>query len=353
MDNSVKNILAFFLIVLVLYLFSVLSTLLIPLVLAFLLASLFQPLVRLIKRTKIPGWLFLPIVAIITLAILFGIFQVLSETIDEILNQQEYMLARLNAKIDNFVLWLDSITGSSFSQSINFKEIDKMFKEIDLPNLFGNIASSISSFTGSFFMFALYFVVILTSLPNYKRFIYYVMQDNTIDSDDDSESKNAFIRQYEIILHSIISYINVKTFVSLSTGLLTFLICWIFDIKFAFFWGFIALVLNFIPTIGSIIAVLLPSLMGVIQFDTAERMLLLSLILAGVQFIVGNLIEPVIMGNRLKINTLTVFIALFFWGFMWGIPGMFLAVPLVVIFKLVLEQFTSTAYISRLMGSSK
>jgi AI-2 transport protein TqsA len=353
MDKSVKNILSFFLLVLILYLFQVLSSILIPLVLAFLLASLFQPLVRLMKRTRIPGWLFLPTVAIITLGLLFGVFQMLSEITSDIISQQEYLLARLNSKIDSFVIWLDGIAGSSISNTINFNEIDKLFQQIDVPSLFGNIASSISSFTGSFFMFSLYFMVILTSLPNYKRFIHHVMERNDLDEEAENESKNNFIRQYEIILHSIISYINVKTFVSLATGSLTFLICWLFDIKFPFLWGFIAFGLNFIPTIGSIVAVLFPTLMAIIQFDSADRMLLVALILSGVQFGVGNLIEPIIMGNKLKINTLTVFIALFFWGFLWGIPGMFLAVPLIVIFKLVLEQFPSTAYIARVMGSSK
>lgn len=155
--------------------------------------------------------------------------------------------------------------------------------------------------------------------------------------------------KYMQMQNSIISYMIWKTLISLFTGALVAGVCYLFDIKFAIFWGFLAFILNYIPSIGSIAATIPPILMGIIELESLNAILLLTALLTAIQVIVGNLVEPLIMGNRLKLNTLTVLFGLVFWGYLWGVIGMMLSVPLMVVLKIVLEQTESLGFIARMM----
>ena len=144
---------------------------------------------------------------------------------------------------------------------------------------------------------------------------------------------------------------TIKVIVSSSTGIIAGLVCMAFGVKFAVFFGFLTFLLNFIPSIGSIIATIPPVLMAMIQFDTFQRPILILIILGLVQMTIGNFIEPKIMGDRLRLNTVTVIFGLVFWGIIWGIPGMLLSVPLLVILKLILEYSDTLSVVARIMGS--
>jgi predicted PurR-regulated permease PerM len=182
--------------------------------------------------------------------------------------------------------------------------------------------------------------MLLAGIANYKEFLIYV----------GGYKQEAVLNEYENLQKSVNSYIVIKTLISIATGLLTFIFAEIFGIQFSLFWGFIAFIFNFIPNIGSIAGVLLPVTMSVIQLDSFHQILTFSVLLIVMQFIMGNFIEPIIMGNRLRLNTPTVLIGLVFWGYIWGIPGMILSVPLLVIIKIILEKYPEYSMIARLMG---
>jgi len=341
MDKTVKNILIVFLLVLSFYLLTVLSSILIPLVLAYLFASLFQPLIMLLERKKVPKWLILPAVVVLTLFILFILSQIILQTTAEMNDQQEYLLSRLTLKFNALFDWINGITEKYFKTTIDLQSLGALFGGDLFSGMAAGLARSFGSFTGSFFMFALYYVVLLSSMSEYRRFIEYVGGGNR---------KSELLKHYESIQRSIYTYIKIKTFVSLLTGLLAMIICLAFGIKFALFWGLVTFLLNFIPTVGSIAAVIPPLIMGIIQFDTLRMMLFLAMCLIGIQVVIGNVVEPIIMSNRLRLNTLTVIFGLVFWGFLWGIWGMLLSVPLLVIFKLILEQSEEMSFFARLMS---
>ena len=128
--------------------------------------------------------------------------------------------------------------------------------------------------------------------------------------------------------------------------------CWLFGIDFALFWGFLAFVLNFIPTVGSIVATVPPILLGLIQLSTMSALLLLVLCLVVIQFFFGNFLEPKLLGTSLSLNTVVVILGLVFWGYLWGVTGMILSVPLLVLLKVILTQIPDAMLIVRLMGSS-
>jgi predicted PurR-regulated permease PerM len=291
----------------------------------------------LLKKIKTPKWLILPTVSIITLGVIYGLFSIILQTGSEISSQQDYLLERLDQRLASILTWINVSTGLN----LEFKNIlDEALKSGWLTKAAGGIASRVGSFTGSFVMFALYYVVLLSGMSEYSSYFKHVGGENS----------EALIKDFEKIQRSIYSYMGIKTLISLGTGILATIICLIFGIKFPLFWGFLTFILNYIPSIGSIIATIPPVLMAVIQYDSFKPIIFLLILLIGVQMVMGNVVEPKIMGNKLRLNTLTVIFGLVFWGYLWGITGMMVSVPLLVLLKLIFEQIPALAIVSRIMG---
>ncbi|MDX9791067.1 MAG: AI-2E family transporter [Candidatus Kapaibacterium sp.] len=339
-DNSIKIVVIFFAAVLLFYLLNQLSSILLPLVLALLIAILVQPFINFLLRKGLPKWLILPTFSILSLAVLFGIGLIISNTISQIVDEQNYLLSRLLLKIDALLIWINETFNARLDSTLLVSEIYQSFGEGGIPEALSGFASNLGSFFGSFLFFSLYYVMLLAGMANYEEYLRYV----------GGEKGAAVLREYENIRHSIFSYMWIKVLISVVTGLLTFVICVSFNIKFAIFWGFLAFLLNFIPNIGSIIGTILPILMGLIQLDSLGEITIMASLLIALQFLMGNLIEPIIMGNTLRINTLTVLFGLVFWGYIWGIPGMILSVPLLVIMKIIMERSPEFSFFARLMG---
>lgn len=149
-------------------------------------------------------------------------------------------------------------------------------------------------------------------------------------------------------------YLVAKTLISFLTGVSVTIVLVLFDVEFALVWGLLTFLLNFIPTIGSFVAVLLP--LGVAFFQYSDNLIMLlwiALILIAIQFTEGNLIDPRVIGHSLNLSPLVVLFSLIFWGWLWGIIGMFLAVPLAVIAKIIFENIDSLRFISVLMSSKR
>lgn len=341
MEKSIKNILICFLIVLIFYLLSVMSKILLPLVLALLFALIFQPLVMQLKKIKLPNFLILPIVVLITLGILYLISEVISSTVVNIMDEKQFLTERINSKFSAFLSWINQVTGSRYRSKTFFEQIYKQLDKDWLTAAAQTVFGSITSFTGDFFMFCLYYIVLLAGLPKYKRFIQYV----------GGENGDSVLEQYEKVQKSVISYMLIKTLINLLLGIAVFILCTLFDVKFAMFWGFLMFLFHYIPTIGAIVGSLPPVIMLMIQSDSLGAALVFMIAIIILQFIVGNMIEPIVMGNKLKLNTLTVIFGLVFWGYIWGIPGMILSVPMFVIIKLIFERIPDLSIVARIMGS--
>ncbi|QDU76248.1 AI-2 transport protein TqsA [Bremerella volcania] len=155
---------------------------------------------------------------------------------------------------------------------------------------------------------------------------------------------------YAEIDRNVRKYIATKFFISAITGLLVWGCLAMIGMQFASMFGLIAFCLNFIPSIGSIIATLLPIPIAIVQFDSA-LMITLAIVLPGaVQMTMGNVIEPKIMGDGLQLHPATILLALAFFGMLWGPVGMLLAAPITAIVRIVLMRFKTTEPIGRLMA---
>ena len=146
-------------------------------------------------------------------------------------------------------------------------------------------------------------------------------------------------------------YIVIKVMLSAATGVLIGLVLWVLGVELALVFGLLAFLLNFIPTLGSVIATLLPLPVVVISPDVSPTAAVLAIALpACVQVGIGNVLEPRIMGRSLDLHPISIILALIFWGMLWGIVGMLLAVPMAAITRLLLSKTEIGAPLAALLG---
>lgn len=156
---------------------------------------------------------------------------------------------------------------------------------------------------------------------------------------------------YADIEATIRSYIATKSAISAVTGVLVGLILWRLGMPMAWLFGMLACLLNFIPNIGSIAATLLPVPIAVAQFADRPWMILAVIGIPGlIHMTVGNVVEPKLMGRGLELHPVTVLLALAFWGLLWGIIGMVLAVPIVAMIRIVVSRFNTTRWLGDLLA---
>ena len=158
--------------------------------------------------------------------------------------------------------------------------------------------------------------------------------------------------RFSRVMYEIQHYIGIKTMVSAATGLLIGVWVGVLGVDFAIFWGLVAFVLNFIPNLGSIIAAVPTTLLAMVQIGVG-RGLLVALGYLIVNMVIGNFIEPHLMGRRLGLSTLVVVLSLVFWGWVWGPIGMLLSVPLTMVVKIMLENTEEFRWVAVLLGDSR
>lgn len=152
------------------------------------------------------------------------------------------------------------------------------------------------------------------------------------------------------IIRRVNRYLLVKTLISAVTGGLIFALLSVFDLQFAAAMALFTFVLNFIPSVGSIIATLVVTLVAYIQVDQPSTAILIFVIAGMIQFLLGNVIDPMLMGRTLRLSSFGIIISLAFWGAVWGIPGMFLAVPFMVAVMIVCSHIPAARPVAVLLS---
>ena len=133
--------------------------------------------------------------------------------------------------------------------------------------------------------------------------------------------------------------------------MLAWLACWLIGVEFPVIWGLLAFLLNYIPTIGSIAAGIIPSLVALVQLGPGWAVAV-ALCYIGINSLLGSFIEPVLLGNRFGLSTVMVLVSVLFWGWVWGAVGMFLAVPLTMMIKIMMEQSDDFRWVSVLISQN-
>jgi predicted PurR-regulated permease PerM len=373
-DPAIKFFISVVGIVVIFIVLKELQHIFIPLVIAYFLFFVFEPLNKFLINKKIPSGL-----AILTdLVIIVGVFWAISRVILDSFSRLGQELPAYQEKLDSIVIRTAQSFGlndAMFSE-FNFQTI---LKDLDYGGIASGFFSSTLSLFSTVFFVLFFFIFVSTGHKNIieaikKRFVERNVKSSIkelkkkrkpeIDSQLEGRSRSDFeqLKQskeekiegtFKNITQQIQGYIAAKFLISLLTGSLVGVILWLFGVDFAIVWAVLTFLLNFIPNIGSVIAVILPALMTLVQFESFGYTLLVSLIIVGVQNIIGNIIEPKIMGNRLGLNPLVILLSLLVWGYIWGIVGMFLSVPLTAIVKIAISNSNSKNmnFLSDLMGN--
>lgn len=146
------------------------------------------------------------------------------------------------------------------------------------------------------------------------------------------------------------SYLALKALLGAIQAAASYAVMRAFGLEFATFWAMLILLFNFVPYLGSILSVLLPVAMGVVQFGDLGTVLLLALALGAVQFVIGNFIDPWLLGNSLNLSPLVILVSLSVWTSLWGVAGAFLAVPVTATLTIVLSEFAATRPVAVLLS---
>lgn len=339
--RTIKNILLIIGAALIIYVMNVLSTLFIPLALAIFIVLLIEPMLHWLNERRIPFTISVILIIIVSFYLVLGFGNIIYTTGTQIVEQQDKLAAQLQSRIDPIFQWM--VVTFNFDHDMVFGDVWNLISEDWLISTSSSVASVVGSFGTLLFMTSIYFFALLGGVLNYANFINYVVADK------DAER---WLNVFNSIKSSISQYMKVKLFISLSTGAVFGLICWSFGVDFPLFWGFIAFTFNFVPTVGSIVATIPPILLGIIQLESTLLIILFASSLILTQIVIGNILEPTFMGHSFSISTVFVIASLVFWAFVWGIPGAVLSTPLLVLTKIILNQFRDTRVIARLMTAN-
>jgi predicted PurR-regulated permease PerM len=195
-------------------------------------------------------------------------------------------------------------------------------------------AGSFANFLGKFFLILIYLIFIFLE----ERTIHKKIKKLVSRSKSSSDLLES-LKRINDLFHN---YVSVKMFTSFLTGVLSFIALLLIGIELPGLWAFIIFLLNFIPTVGSMVATFFPSIFSILQFGDFSHFFLVLVSVGLVQLFIGNFLEPRMMGSRLNISPIVILISLTFWGIIWGIMGMILAVPIMAMLIIVCSQFPST-----------
>lgn len=286
-----------------------------------------------IMGRQLPKWL----KGTLSLAIIFGTVQV---TINLIITNLSAIVANFSTYKATFDIFLIDL-GESLGVVDITDQLQDQLNKIDLQGFLAGTLSSLSATIGTIVIVIIYIVFLLLEEATFSKKIELIFPD---------QKKRLRIQEVlNEIYESTNKYITLKTGISILTGALSYIVLRLFDVDYAFLWAFLIFVFNYIPYIGSLIATLLPSIFAMVQFGSLWSFVWVFISVEIIQLVVGNYIEPKVMGKSLNLSPLVVVVALSFWGYVWDLLGMFLSVPITSIMLITLAQFPATRNIAILL----
>jgi len=297
-------------------------------------ALLFLPLMRWLGRRNVPRLVSIIIViSLIAIGVFIGI-ELVQLSSKQILSNNTGFFGKAEVKINELMLYLQEEFGIVYNSEGNF--IGQFFQKENIGSTF----DFIRKFLTNILMITFFTILWLSESINMHK-----VMNNTI-----LKRKHTSIKAFMKIEKDLITFIKVKFLVSLLTGVFTGLACVFFDVSFPIFWGLFAFLINFVQMVGSFISVILLSIFAFVELDPTSTLFFFILSITGVQVLFGAILEPIFMGKSFSINVITVLIMLMLWGFIWGIPGLIMAIPITVFIKIILEQFPGTKVIASILS---
>ena len=310
------------------------SDILIPFLLAVFISVIANPLVKKLHSRGIPtiGAILLVILAIIAIGI--GVTSLLGNSLNDFSDNLPMYKQMINNSASNFFKFFED-----FGLQISGSLIIERFDPGAVMSLTSSILSGLGGVLSNSLLILLMVVFMLLEATIFKYKLRHVF-GNQMNGANQVDSFSDTVNQYMLI----------KTGISIMTGIIASIWLIILGVDYPLLWGLLTFLFNYVPTIGSIIAAIPPSLLALIQFGVVSSLLSAVGYLV-INIIIGSILEPRILGQGLGLSTLVVFLSLLFWGWVFGPVGMILSVPLTMTIKIALSNSTSGKWISTLMDS--
>jgi AI-2 transport protein TqsA len=307
-----------------------------PFIISIILTFMFMPIIRWSKQKRIH--FSIPLFGILALILLIfaGIIGIIISEAQDLETYFSTQRASIRDQINEFNEI--SVFGLTTLNLDNYVDTDNLARSIF--TLGGRLVSGIGVLITEIFFIILFTVFLV---PSHKIILH------NIEKNMSTSSIKSFRRTIIKIEESILNYLGTKLLISLATALTSAVVLYIYNTRFIFVLALIIFLLNFIPNIGSIIAVCCAIFIQFLNYGLNIHLVWFSLILFFIQLLFGNFIEPKFAGNRLKLAPIMIILSLFLWYYIWGVIGMLIAIPLTSIIKIILEQSKHTKLITSLM----
>lgn len=328
-----------FLFIVAIYFLVIGRSILIPLTIAIVIWYLITAITEMFEKTPYVGQYLPHSVALVAslafcLWVLWFVTTIVTASITDLLNSAPEYQERLVRITDQVFDFLGMDKPKQFSS--------QFFEGFDVVSIVSTLARTITELAGSAGIILIYVLFLLLEHHSFdKKLAALIKEENKIDKA--RTIVNKIVKQIE-------SYVRIKTVLSILTATASYTVLKGVGVDFAEFWCLMIFLFNYIPTIGSIIATVLPCLLTIIQFEAWGPFLFVTLTLSSIQVVIGNIIEPRVMGRSFNLSALVILLSLSLWGQMWGVTGMFLCVPFMVILNIILSNFPQTQPIAILMS---
>ena len=309
----------------------------IPLVLALLVVYLVEPIVDALQlRLRAPRWLAI-LAAFIVIGLGTGLLSLLVwSSINGLADEMpvyRQQLQDLSQRLVGYVeLIPDNLRPSGLDTEGGFGD---MFSDLSLQSVLQTLGTGATNLFG-----------VLTNLI-WNAILVVLFAVIIIAGRRPLETRTGL---WGIIDGNVQKYLSTKFVASAMTGIFTWLLLWMVGLKLSLMFGVLAFVLNFIPSVGSLIAMILPLPVAVLQFGLDYRLVLAIALPGSVQFLIGNVLEPRMQGDNLDLHPITVLLTLIFWTTLWGVPGAIISTPITAVIKLILEQFETTKPVAEILA---
>lgn len=353
-----------------------LSHIFIPLVIAIFLFFVFSPLNTWLSNKKVPMLFITLLDLVIIFSLLYGVGRVITDSFLQFGEDLPVYGIKLSNMVQSTsIAW--GLTDPFFTEF----SFDQLLTKLNLQNIAGGVFSSTLSLLGSVLFVLFFFLFVLSGNETiYKsikhRYVFKKVNPELEKIKKDLQHKEDLIDEQKLldkfnherelreqqlentfkkITEQIQRYIIAKVGVNLIAGIITSIVLSIIGVDFPIVWGLFVFLFNFIPTIGSAAALVFPVLFTLVQFDSVGTMILVLALMAGIQTLAFNVAEPMILGKRLNLNPLLILLSVLVWGYIWGIVGMLLSVPLTAIIKIIISNSTSPnmEFFAHLMSQEK
>ena len=336
-QNRTSTLMILAAIVVVIYGMQMASVVLVPFLIAVFLALITVRPMLWLQKKRVPAILAALIIVTVIMLVLAMVGMILGTSIADFTAALPGYQARLDRIVDGFLNFL----AKYFRDDQSIESLGDMVDPGWAMGLAATILNSLKDVLTNTFLifFTMIFILLEASSVQIKVEAAFGRTENSLD-------------RPRVFLQNIGRYLGIKTIVSFATGICAGVLTWSIGVDFPLLWAMLAFLLNYVPTIGSIIAAVPAVLLALVQLGPGEAGAT-ALGFAGINVIFGNLLEPRLMGYGVGISPMIVFIGLVFWGWVFGPVGMLLSVPLTMTLKLALESDERTRWVAILIGSER